>query len=85
MDKLLNVGVVKIIIDLFSRKIVGWEVWETEDAAHAEELIRKAILKEKIHGAPLVLHSDNDSPMITGTFQVLLEKLGIQSSYSDRV
>ena len=71
-----------LIIDLFSRKIVGWEVWETEDATHAEELIRKAILKEEIHGAPLVLHSDNGSPMKAGTFQVLLEKLGIQSSYS---
>lgn len=71
-----------LIIDLFSRKIVGWEVWETEEATHAEELIRKAILNEKIHGAPLVLHSDNGSPMKAGTFQVLLEKLGIQSSYS---
>ncbi|WP_019415571.1 IS3 family transposase [Paenisporosarcina sp. TG20] len=71
-----------LIIDLFSRKIVGWEVWETEDAAHAEKLIRNAILNEKIHGAPLVLHSDNGSPMKAGTFQVLLETLGIQSSYS---
>ena len=71
-----------LIIDLFSRKIVGWEVWETEDALHAEDLIRKAILNEKINGAPLVLHSDNGSPMKAGTFQVLLEKLGIQSSYS---
>ncbi|WP_255551646.1 IS3 family transposase, partial [Sporosarcina sp. E16_8] len=71
-----------LIIDLFSRKIVGWEVWETEDAAHAEELIKKTIVSEKIHGAPLVLHSDNGSPMKAATFQTLLETLGIQSSYS---
>jgi putative transposase len=71
-----------MIIDLFSRKIVGWEIWETEEAKFAEELIKKAIINEKIQGRPLVLHSDNGSPMKAATFQVLLEKLGIQSSYS---
>jgi transposase len=71
-----------MIIDLFSRKIVGWEIWETEEAKYAEELIKKAIINEKIQGRPLVLHSDNGSPMKAATFQVLLEKLGIQSSYS---
>ena len=71
-----------MIIDLFSRKIVGWEIWETEEAKFAEELIKKAIINEKIQGRPLVLHSDNGSPMKAETFQVLLEKLGIQSSYS---
>jgi len=71
-----------LIIDLFSRKIVGWDIWETEEARHAETLIKKAVLNEKILGAPLVLHSDNGSPMKAATFQVLLEKLGIQSSYS---
>jgi len=71
-----------LIIDLFSRKIVGWDIWETEEAKHAEVLIKKAVLNEKTQGAPLVLHSDNGSPMKAATFQVLLEKLGIQSSYS---
>jgi putative transposase len=71
-----------LILDLFSRKIVGWEVWETEEAKFAEELIKRAIINEKIQGRPLVLHSDNGSPMKAATFQVLLEKLGIQSSYS---
>lgn len=71
-----------LIIDIFSRKIVGWEIWETEEAKYAEELIKKTVVNEKIQGRPLVLHSDNGSPMKAGTFQVLLEKLGIQSSYS---
>ncbi len=70
-----------LIIDLFSRKIVGWDIWETEEAKHAETLIRKTVINEKIQGAPLVLHSDNGSQMKASTFQVLLEKLGIQSSY----
>lgn len=71
-----------LIIDLFSRKIVGWDIWETEEAKHAKTLIKKAIYNERILGAPLVLHSDNGSPMKAATFQALLEKLGVQSSYS---
>jgi len=71
-----------LIIDLFSRKIVGWEVWETELAEYAEKLIKKAVIKENIKGRPLVLHSDNGSPMKASTFQATLEALGIQRSYS---
>ncbi|UOY92117.1 IS3 family transposase [Ectobacillus sp. JY-23] len=71
-----------LIIDIFSRKIVGWEIWETEEARYAEELMKRAVISENIQGKPLVLHADNGSPMKAATFQVLLEKLGIQSSYS---
>ncbi|RKJ41551.1 transposase, partial [Butyricicoccus sp. 1XD8-22] len=71
-----------LILDLFSRKIVGWEVWESEEAEYAKQLIQKAVMNEKIQGEPLVLHSDNGSPMKAATFQALLEKMGIQSSYS---
>ncbi len=71
-----------LILDLFTRKVVGWEVWETEEAKYAEELVKKAVVQEKIQGRPLVLHSDNGSPMKAETFQSLLEKLGIQQSFS---
>lgn len=55
-----------LISDLFSRKIVAWEVWDNETAIHASELIRRAVLSEKISAPrrkPLILHSDNGSPM----------------------
>lgn len=71
-----------LILDLFSRKVVGWEVWETEESKYAETLVKKAVISEKIQGEPLVLHSDNGSPMKAATFLGLLEKLGIQSSFS---
>ncbi|MUV38166.1 hypothetical protein JNUCC1_02177 [Lentibacillus sp. JNUCC-1] len=71
-----------LILDLFSRKAVGWEVWESEEAQYAEKLVKKAVLKEGIKGSPLVLHSDNGSPMKAATFLGLLETLGIQSSFS---
>ena len=71
-----------LIIDMFSRLIVGYEVWEEETAEHAEYLIRKATLSQGTAGRPLVLHSDNGSPMKAATFQATLEKLGVQSSFS---
>jgi putative transposase len=67
---------------MFSRFIVGHEVWEEEKAEHAKYLIRKATLSQGIAGKPLVLHSDNGSPMKAATFQATLEKLGVQSSFS---
>ena len=71
-----------LILDMFSRLIVGSEVWENETAEHAEYLIRKAALAQGIAGKPLVLHSDNGSPMKAANFLATLEKLGVQSSFS---
>lgn len=71
-----------LILDMFSRLIVGHEVWEKETAEHAEHLIKRATLSQGISGQPLVLHSDNGSPMKAATFLATLEKLGVQSSFS---
>ena len=71
-----------LILDIFSRMIVGWEVWEEELAEHAQTLIKRTTFKHGVLNKPLVLHSDNGSPMRAKTFQVLLENLGITKSYS---
>ncbi len=71
-----------LIIDIFSRLIVGYEVWETENAEYSKHLVRRATLAQGIAGNPLVLHSDNGSPMKAATFLATLEKLGVQSSFS---
>lgn len=71
-----------MIEDIFSRKIVGWEVHEKESAEHASELIRKACLAEGIHQEGLVLHSDNGSPMKGATMLATLQKLGVIPSFS---
>ena len=52
-----------LIMDVFSRKIVGWEVYEVESADYAAAVFRKAYLREGVAGDDLVLHSDNGSPM----------------------
>ena len=71
-----------LILDMFSRLIVGYEVWDTENAVYSEQLVRKALLSHGIAGKPLILHSDNGSPMKAATFLATLEKLGVQSSFS---
>ncbi len=71
-----------LIIDMFSRFIVAYEIWETEKAEYAKQLVKKAVLAQGIQGRPLVLHSDNGSPMKAATFLATLEKLGVQSSFS---
>lgn len=66
--------------DLSSRKTVAWEVNESECGEHAAALISRAVLKEKCFQAPLVLHSDNGSPMKSQTLQAKLHELGVQPS-----
>jgi transposase InsO family protein len=51
-----------LILDVFSRKIVGWEIHDEESSAHAATLIRRTHLREDIRDKPLILHSDNGSP-----------------------
>lgn len=70
-----------LILDIYSRKIVGWEVYECESADYASEVATKATLRE---GAPRVrvLHSDNGSPMKGATMLATLKRLGIIPSYS---
>ena len=71
-----------LIMDVFSRKIVGWEVYETESAAQASTLFHKTYLREGIAGNDLVLHSDNGSPMKGATMLATLQRLGVMPSFS---
>jgi len=73
-----------LILDIFSRDIVGWEVWPEETAENASQLIRRAVLAQKLAHRiePLVLHSDNGSPMKGATMLKTLQELGITPSRS---
>lgn len=69
--------------DLYDRSIVGWEVYEEESTEHASELIRQICLKQgRLTTQPLVLHSDNGSPMKGATMLATLYQLGITPSNS---
>ena len=70
------------MLDVFSRKIVAHEVHEAESAELAALLMRRASLAEGLAGRPLVLHSDNGSPMKGATMLATLENLGVVASFS---
>jgi len=71
-----------LIVDVFSRKIVGWEVHARETADFAAQVLKRAVWAEKCLTSPLVLHSDNGSPMKGATMKVTMERLGVTASFS---
>ncbi|WP_305801658.1 DDE-type integrase/transposase/recombinase, partial [Thiolapillus sp.] len=71
-----------LVMDIYSRKIVGWEIHENETAENASLLIRKACLAEGVSERGLVLHSDNGSPMKGATMLVTLQRPGVVPSFS---
>jgi len=71
-----------VVLDIFSRKIVGWEVHESESGELAAALMERTSLREQCQRKPLILHSDNGSPMKSQTLRIKLKDLGIEPSYS---
>jgi putative transposase len=71
-----------LIMDIFSRKIVGWEIHPEQTSAQAAALFRQAHLREGIVAEALVVHSDNGSPMKGATLLVTLQRLGVVTSFS---
>ena len=71
-----------VIIDIFSRYVVGWMVAEREDADLAARLIRETCLKQGITPAQLVIHADRGASMKSETVAQLLASLGVLKSHS---
>lgn len=73
-----------LILDLYSRKIVGWEVHDRDHADHAAHLVRRTALAEGIatcESKP-VLHGDNGATLKATTVLAMLHWLGVKPSYS---
>ena len=73
-----------LVLDPYSRKVIGWEVHETDSFDHAVDLVRRTALAEKIHSLPAkpVLHGDNGATLKATTVLAMLTWLGIRASYS---
>jgi transposase InsO family protein len=75
-----------LILDVYSRKIVGFEVHDSDDADHAARLVSRAALAEGIHALPRaerpVLHGDNGATLKATTVLAMLWWLGVKPSYS---
>jgi putative transposase len=71
-----------LVLDIFSRMVVGWLVADREDAALAERVITDACMREQIAPQQLILHADRGASMRSQTLADMLEDLGITRSHS---
>jgi len=71
-----------VILDLFSRYVVGWMVSRKENAGLAKHLFSRVIAHHCIVPGSLIVHQDRGSPMIAHTFIELMSDLGVTRSYS---
>ena len=71
-----------LVVDVFSRRIMGWEVCDEESMERASALIRRSCAENHVDPKGLVLHSDNGGPMKGSTMLATLQWLGIVPSFS---
>ena len=71
-----------LVEDVFSRKITGAEVHESESGELAAALMQCTVLRERCYRQPLVLHADNGAAMQSQTLQVKLTELNTSPSHS---
>jgi transposase InsO family protein len=71
-----------LFLDVFSRKIVGWQVYEGESSERAAALLQDICQREGIDPGQVVLHSDNGAPMKGATMLSMMQHLGVIPSFS---
>ena len=71
-----------VILDVFSRYVVGWMVADGESAALAEKLIAQTCEREHIEPGQLTLHADRGSSMKSKPVALLLSDLGVNKTHS---
>jgi len=71
-----------VVLDLYSRKAVAWQVYAHESQHHASDLIRDYALRERIAPGQLTLHADNGAVMKGATLYATLQDLKIAPSHS---
>ena len=71
-----------VILDIYSRYVVGWTLASTESSRIAVRLIEETYRRHGIRPGTLILHSDRGSSMTAGTTYDLLQRLDIEPSHS---
>ena len=71
-----------LVVDVYSRRIMGWDVHGEESMDLSSALIRRTCQQNEVDPAGLVLHSDNGGPMKGSTMLATLQWLGIVPSFS---
>ncbi len=71
-----------VIIDIFSRRVVAWQIADAESAALFKPLFDDAIVKHDVAPGQLTLHADRGGPMKARATALLLADLGVTKSHS---
>lgn len=71
-----------LFVDLFSRQIVGWQVYNCESGELASGLLQAICERQGITPNQLTVHSDNGAPMKGETMLATLQRLGVAASRS---
>ena len=71
-----------MFMDIYSRKIVGWQVYEYENSEYAADIVRDIMQREGIAPEQVTLHSDNGGPMKGAGMLATMQALGIMPSFS---
>jgi putative transposase len=71
-----------VILDVFSRYVVGWMIAERENAELAEQLIAETCAKQGIQPDQLTIHADRGSAMTSKPVALLLSDLGVTKTHS---
>jgi putative transposase len=71
-----------VILDIFSRYVVGWMVATRESATLAERLIAATCMKQAIDPAHLTIHADRGTAMTSKSVALLLADLGVTRTHS---
>jgi putative transposase len=71
-----------VILDIFSRKVVGWMLAPHESGALAERFIAETMVKEDVLPSKLTLHSDRGTSMRSKTVAEFLADIGVTKSHS---
>lgn len=71
-----------VMLDIFSRYVVGWLIADCESSALAQELISDSCAKQKIRPEQLTIHADRGGSMIAKPVALLMADLGVIKSHS---
>lgn len=71
-----------LFVDIFSRKVVGWQVFDCESAEKAAALLEDICRRQGVSANQITVHSDNGSPMKGETMLATMQRLGVAHSRS---
>lgn len=71
-----------LFLDVFSRKIVGFDVFDEQSAEYAAYVVSNAYIAEGVSEGEVTLHADNGGPMKGSMMLAKLQELGVAASFS---